>query len=60
MYQTLPEDSMFMFARNKASPYCNSNYSTSGGQLCTTYNQQSYVGERRGNNNTYYGDGVGF
>jgi hypothetical protein len=60
MYQTIPRDSMFMFARNVASPYCKSTYSTFGGQVCTNSSQQAYVGERRGGNNDFPGDGAGF
>ena len=59
MYQTLPNNSMFMFASNVASPYCKSTYSTFGGQVCTSDFQQRYIGERRGNNNNYTGDGAG-
>ena len=57
-YQKIPENSMFMFARNVASPYCKSTYSTSGGQLCLGMNQIKYVGERRAGNNDFPGDGT--
>lgn len=48
----IPEDSMFIFSRNYASPYCNSDFSTDGGQLCTTKQQRDYIGLQRGGNKT--------
>ena len=60
MYQTIPDNSMFMFAKNIASPYCKSTYSTFGGQLCLSKNQMDYVAQRRAGNNDFPGDGVGF
>jgi hypothetical protein len=53
MYQTIPENSMMVFAQNVASPLCKSDYSTMGGQICTTPNQRSFIGERRGDNKNF-------
>ena len=44
---------MFIFAKNRASPFCSSNYSTSNGQVCTTTAQQDLIGLYRGNNTKY-------
>jgi len=44
---------MFIFANNRASPFCSSNYSTSNGQVCTTKEQQDYIGLYRGNNSRF-------
>lgn len=53
-YQSLPQNSMFYFARNVASPLCcPSTYSTSGGCVCTTKAQQALLGMYRGGNKTY-------
>jgi len=52
----LPKDSMFMFGRNKASPYCKSSFSTSTGQVCTTEQQYNFIGLRRGNNKNFNDD----
>jgi hypothetical protein len=40
---------LFMLANNTSSPYCNSVYSTSTGQLCMTDNQLQFVAARGGN-----------
>ena len=53
IYSDLPEDSMFMFARNPSSLECSSQYTTDRGPVCTTYAQRKYVGEQRGLNKTY-------
>jgi len=56
IYSQIPKDSMFVFAKNKASPNCKSTYSTSTGQVCTTAQQQSYIGAMRGNNKNFPDD----
>jgi len=56
IYSQIPKDSMFVFAKNRASPACKSTYSTSTGQVCTTAQQQSYIGALRGNNKNYPDD----
>jgi hypothetical protein len=56
IYSQIPKDSMFAFAKNGASPNCRSDYSTSTGQVCTTLKQQSYIGEKRGNNKNFPDD----
>jgi hypothetical protein len=54
VYQSLPENSMFYFARNVASPLCcPSTYSTSTGCVCTTPQQRALVSVLRGGNKTY-------
>jgi hypothetical protein len=53
IYSELPKDSMFIFAKNRASPLCNSQYSTDRGQICSTPAQTKYIGEMRGYNQTY-------
>ena len=54
IYQSPPDDSMFVFSRNKASPECcPSTYSTSGGCVCTTPGQRKFIAEKRGNNKSY-------
>lgn len=55
-YQSIPDKSMFVFAKNKASPYCHSSFSTSTGQICSTAQQRALIGKKRGNNKTYYDD----
>ena len=53
----IPKDSMFMFARNIASPLCcPSTYSTSTGCVCTTPEQRRIIGATRGGNKTYCSD----
>jgi hypothetical protein len=54
VYQSPPENSMFYFARNIASPLCcPSTYSTMGGCVCTTPQQRALLGVMRGGNSTY-------
>ena len=55
-YQKIPDDSMFLFAKNKASPYCHSSFSTSTGQVCSTAEQRRLVSQQRGNNKNHYDD----
>lgn len=51
----LPEDSMFLLGRNYAHPECcPSTYSTSTGCVCTTPEQQRYIGQLRGGNYSQY------
>jgi hypothetical protein len=57
IYSQIPKDSMFVFSHNRASPQCKSTYSTSTGQVCTTTEQQTYIGAKRGNNKNYVDDG---
>ncbi len=47
---TLPKNSMFIFQKNLASPYCQSNYHTSTGQLCLSSDQTRTIGYDRGGN----------
>jgi len=56
IYSQIPKDSMFVFAKNRASPECKSTYSTSTGQVCTTTQQQAYIGALRGNNKNFPDD----
>jgi hypothetical protein len=56
IYSQIPKDSMFVFAKNQASPNCRSEYSTSTGQVCTTTKQQTNIGQNRGNNKNYPDD----
>ena len=56
IYSQIPKDSMFVFAKNRASPECKSTYSTSTGQVCTTAQQQAYIGALRGNNKNFPDD----
>lgn len=54
VYQALPQNSMFVFARNVSSPLCcPSTYSTYGGCVCTTPQQRQLIGMMRGGNKTY-------
>ena len=55
MYQTLPKDSMFFFARNECRPECcNGTFSAMGSCCpCTTPWQRKYVGQMRGGNKSY-------
>jgi len=53
IYTELPQDSMFVFSKTMASPYCSSTYSTDRGQLCTTDEVRGYIGQERGFNKTY-------
>jgi hypothetical protein len=52
----IPDDSMFIFARNQASPFCSSNYSTSSGQICTTKQQRDLISIYRGGNKCWKGN----
>lgn len=54
-----PKDSMFLFARNRASPDCCNNattFTTSTGCVCTTPAQRDFVGVYRGGNKACYAD----
>ncbi len=51
-----PENSMFIFSRNIASPACKSSFSTSTGNLCLNKQQRDYIGVYRGSNKTLTGD----
>ena len=54
MYQTVPDNSMFMFAKNVSSPACcPSTYSSDTGCVCTTPAQRRLIGQTRGNNKNY-------
>ena len=51
--ETKPEDNLFMFSHNKASPdCCPSTYTTSNGCVCTTSQQRNMIGGR-GNRSPY-------
>ena len=51
--ETKPEDNLFMFSHNKASPdCCPSTYTTSNGCVCTTTQQRNMIGGR-GNKSPY-------
>jgi hypothetical protein len=53
-YSELPEDSMFVFARNYVSPdCCPATYSTDRGCVCTTSAQRKLIGQTRGNNKNF-------
>ena len=52
VYSKLPDESMHMFAQNFSHPSCSSSYSTDRGAVCTTPEQRSFVGQKRGNNKT--------
>lgn len=56
----IPNDSMFVFAKNRASPYCRSNFSTSTGQVCTNKAQRDLIGLQRGMNKSYPGSNPDF
>ena len=56
IYSQIPKDSMFVFSHNQASPQCVGTYSTSTGGVCTTAEQQRYIGAERGNNKNYLTD----
>ncbi len=45
----IPDDSMFIFAKNIASPFCKGSFSTSTGQVCTTKQQRQLINQRGGN-----------
>ena len=46
----LPENSMFIFQKNIASPNCQSSFSTSTGQLCLSSDQIKEISYNRGGN----------
>jgi len=53
---TLPDESMFIFQKNIASPMCcPATFSTSKGCVCTTSNQRFVIGYTRGGNNSHPG-----
>ena len=56
IYSQIPKDNMFAFAFNQASPICSGTYSTSTGTVCTTAEQQKYIGAMRGGNKNYLTD----
>jgi len=56
IYSQIPKDSMFVFAHNQSSPICTGTYSTSTGGVCTSAEQQYYIGATRGNNKNYLTD----
>jgi hypothetical protein len=56
----IPNDSMFVFAKNRSSPYCKSSFSTSTGQVCTTKEQRDLIGLNRGQNKSYPGSNPDF
>lgn len=54
MYQKVPQNPMFVFARNVASPACcPSTYSTDTGCVCTDAQMRRYIAQQRGNNKNY-------
>ena len=56
-FMTLPENSMFYFDKNVASPACcPSTFSTSTGCVCTTEQQRNLIAAQRGNNKNHYDD----
>lgn len=56
-YHTIPDDSMFLFAKNDVSPYCcPSTFSSSNGCVCATAEQIRYVSQLRGNNKNFPSD----
>lgn len=53
----IPNDSMFMFAKNFASPYCcPATYSSDQGCVCTTKKQRDLIGLYRGYNKDWQGN----
>ena len=42
----IPDNSMFLFAKNIDSPFCSSSFSTSTGQVCTTKDQRNFINTR--------------
>jgi len=55
-YQKIPDNSMFLFAKNKASLNCRGTYTTDRGYVCTTGAQRKFVAQKRGNNKNHYDD----
>lgn len=53
IYSDFPTDSMLIFKNNRSSLGCSSQYSTDRGPICSTPQQQKYIGEMRGYNKTY-------
>lgn len=53
IYSELPNDSMFIFAKNRSSLSCRSEYSTDRGPICSTPQERKYIGEMRGANKSY-------
>jgi hypothetical protein len=53
IYSELPQDSMFIFAQNKSSLDCTSQYTTDRGPVCMSSLQTKSIGEMRGGNKTY-------
>ena len=50
----IPEESMFIFSKNVASPLCcPSTYSTDRGCVCTTEQQRRFISMARGDNKNY-------
>ncbi len=55
IYQAIPKDSMFLFAKNRSSPACcPSTYSSDQGCVCVTPQQVALVAKYRGGNKTHY------
>lgn len=55
IYQTLPKDSMFLFANNKTSPACcPSSYTSDHGCVCVTPQQVNFISRYRGGNKTHH------
>ena len=55
IYQAIPKDSMFLFAKNRSSPACcPSTYSSDQGCVCVTPQQVAFVAKYRGGNKTHY------
>ena len=54
----IPKDSMFIFARNSASPFCHGTFSTSTGQVCTTPAQRRFISLKRGGNSSLNPDEI--
>ncbi len=51
------DDTMFIFSKNIASPYCcPSSFSTSTGCVCTTKQQRDFIGLYRGSNKDWKGN----
>jgi hypothetical protein len=54
IFAEIPENSMFLFSKSFASPdCCPSTFSTDRGCICTSDQLRAFVGEKRGNNQTY-------
>ncbi len=57
IYQQMPANPLFVFQRNASSPYCQSSYSNSGGQLCLTPQQKKNIAMYRGGNKGFPNSG---